>query len=799
MKKIIFSILSFIFIVAGGNFISSAFFADAEETTKIINISSVTDFVNVFGVNASGTYNGVKVYDNPNVCIKLSSPLDFSETNLSSIYSSQKTFKGTFDGNGKTISNITLTSSTAYYGLIPYAKDATIQNLRISGNVGFDFDNNTLNDIYVGVLVGYGDNVTIKNCELDGVKLDEKGKSQHIKINEANEAEDEKSIPVDVNLNFGFLAGKLKNNPNTSNLTMPANVVNCVNYYDVDFQINKYKNISVGGLVGVIDNGFMLNNMNFGKIIYSKDSSLNSTSDSSQYFGGLVGRINGSKTHIRNNIFDGKIESNEDVSGLKVFKGGILGGILSNSPSSENINFDYYTQDTQSLLNPSGDNFVETKDKVKAIGLLTKEFLETVDNFDEALPSWNFKETWMLVSSRYRLQNFQTFDYSFSSSLDDKGILESAKFLQEGSAVENSIFKASYGIKINIKVMIKENYQGYYYINKNTDFILLNNNKFKGDCQLSEIVEDEKIVGYIISIQANANTAGEYSFFVSQKNYNCQVSISDEAKELSQGGVRVQSNSSSNSINEFNITFAYTANATEPVVIAEGKDIYNFDHWELFYKDAEGNFTLKQDSFDQDSVDSVKISFGKAPFDREFKLVAFFTDEESIKIDFGKIDNDIIKTISLGGQEYLGEKISIAPSRVVKIEVTTQKNYLLNVEDISLKISDLYGDKKSPYPVVAKEASTNESGETSYEFYLDLKFAKDKIKNNALTLKLETNKNTKDNGSKLLWLYITLPVLAVIGIGLAIFFIVRKKNGGGKVGGKNTQKQKSKSYKDYYM
>ncbi len=769
MKKFIFGILSFMLALSGTGLLGSTF-ASAQDNESVINITSAEQFVSVFALDS--TYN-------ENVRVVVDAPLNFSEVDLSSINETKRAFKGTFDGNGNTISNLTFSSSTLYYGLIPYAKDATIKNVRISGTVDFQIDPQNVQEIYAGVLVGYGENVVIENCEIDNTIVDEEsGTATYVSVN----------LPVYSNVNFGFLAGKLKGNPNATSQTQPANIVNCVNYYDVNVAVNKFASIAIGGLVGRGENIYLHNCLNFGKITYSKLETLTSTNPNYQYFGGIAGEVTGSGLYIRNTCFGGEVKSFDDVSGINAFAGAIVGGVSGTTMPTVNVNFDYYTQ---TGINPSGDGYITAGNKLTNQNIiLNKSFLLNGENFDQTIALWDFEHTWNLVNSRYHLQSFQTFEYSFTTILDRNQILESAGFCAHGATAGNASFVAKYGETIDILLTIKNQYCGFYQFSN----ILLNNNQFLGEYTIEEVENAGVVTGYVISLEANATTAGTYSFVIAQKTYDCVVAISDEAKTKGQGGVYVQNpNIESTPIEEFHMTFAYNS-ATEQVV-AEGYDIYTPDHWELYYKDDAGNFKTEPVAFDQAENNSVSISFGSAPFNQEFKLVAFFTDEEAIKVGFGEYDDTMVKALKINQTDFVDTPFQYASNKVLTIEITTYPDYVLNFQAFETAIAELYGETPSHYPIRAEEAYANELGEMVYTFKLDLNFAKDNIKENSLTLELETLKDTSNDNSNLLWLFITAPIVGVLAIGLIIFFVVRNKRGGKKGGSK---KVKEKGYKEYY-
>lgn len=108
-----------------------------------------------------------------NVCFKLGADIDLKsfiagENPIQGwlpIGSSAAPFMGTFDGNGKTISNLTITRATTdYVGLFGHAGSATIKNLTIK-------DSKVTGQNYTGALVGLGgtlNNITINGANVTG-------------------------------------------------------------------------------------------------------------------------------------------------------------------------------------------------------------------------------------------------------------------------------------------------------------------------------------------------------------------------------------------------------------------------------------------------------------------------------------------------------------------------------------------------------------------------------------------------------------------------------------------------------
>ena len=106
--------------------------------------------------------------DNSDGVYTLTSDIDFGGEELSLFNSDADPFKGTFDGNGHTISNFKLAkTSYSYFGLFGYTKNATISNLNIENVV---VESTNLNSFSAGVLVGKAESTVVSNVKISGVE-----------------------------------------------------------------------------------------------------------------------------------------------------------------------------------------------------------------------------------------------------------------------------------------------------------------------------------------------------------------------------------------------------------------------------------------------------------------------------------------------------------------------------------------------------------------------------------------------------------------------------------------------------
>lgn len=769
MKKLIISLFSFILILTGGIVSTKSFstYADEQTETTVTEVKVYNKDELVAELSKEANYN------NSLVKIVLQDNIDLKDVDLSPISDLSGNFTGTFDGNGYALSNLKFTSTTQYFGLIPYATDATIQNLKITGDVKYEFNTAPANEIFAGVLVGRGKNVVFSNCEFDGNGTI--------------------TLPIYSDFYFGLLAGELQGNPLANSSDNQANIKDCVNYYNINVELNKQSNAYVGGFVGLMKNSFVLNVLNFGNISLTNNltDGGNSESLSNEYLGGIIGGFGGSGTQVRNAVFAGTMTADDEVS-LHLYKGAILGGAVSSGTSTANINFNYYTDGN---IRVSGDNFVSSGDKMKLVDVINKTFLTETTNFDEQSQPFDFNAVWSLTESKYHLQNFMTFSFTFKSVLHQT--IESAKFYVEEDEYANT-YTARYGAPVRIDVMFKPEYIGYYQLSG----LSLSNIEFDMNKATVESITNEKsqTTGYTIIVSANATTSGSYSFNIQSITYNCIATISDEAKIVGQGGVRIADNNLTTPTDEMTMQFTY--NSAVKKITAEGTSgsVYAFDCWKLYYKTDSGDFSAIETPFANATDSTLSISFGTAPFDREFKLVAYFTDEDAILISFGDVNSKYIKSIKFGGVDYDGTPIAVSPNHAKNLEIVTAENYKLNVKAFTDAIQTLYGEN-SIETLVVSEPEESQNGETTYKFSINMRSIQG-LEDNNLSITLEVVEDDSNKNDNMLWLYIALPVAGVLIIGIIVIVLVkRSRGGGGGKGGKagsSTAKPKKTSYKDFY-
>ena len=146
-----------------------------DKSTKTISIYYKDTLASVYDENTFSFYTDES----------LQTPADFTfeGTPWKPVGSSSKPFCATFDGNGHKITGLWNTSSDSSFsartesGLFACLKNAAISDLTIDGaflqlSYGSDSDDTRNNSGAVGLLSGYCDNSTIRNCHLQNAFID---------------------------------------------------------------------------------------------------------------------------------------------------------------------------------------------------------------------------------------------------------------------------------------------------------------------------------------------------------------------------------------------------------------------------------------------------------------------------------------------------------------------------------------------------------------------------------------------------------------------------------------------------
>ena len=285
----------------------------------------------------------VKAIDMSTVCYKADAENQVAELSWTPIGNSEENqYQGTFDGNGKTISNLYIKASSDYTGFFGYADAGSIKNIT--------FDNakvkNTNND-YTGILAG-----GVKSCMIENIKtLD--------------------NCTVEGNLYIGGIAGVasgiISNCENHAEVKGMASLGGILGmYFDPENSITSCANYGavtgtgsyVGGMVGYFRKGELQNCANYGNITGTVS------------VGNLIGTAD--ECNLNNVLGTGNVTATFDTgcAGLLVGtinQSGTASGILAyNSSAKLTIN---ETEQTDGAVKAIGEGSLTYPEKIKAFTL----------------------------------------------------------------------------------------------------------------------------------------------------------------------------------------------------------------------------------------------------------------------------------------------------------------------------------------------------------------------------------------------------------------------------------------------
>lgn len=246
--------------------------------------------------------------ENLNGSFILMGDIDLSDVDWQPIGTINKPFTGKFNGNGYSISNLTLNvdngTATENVGFFASTSDATISNV-ILDNVSVNTPS-TYNKGSVGTLIGVAadtniDNVTVRNSSVHGHQktggligsITTNGAATNTKITNVN---------IDCNVSSSYYAGGLVGyveSLGNSSLVIENSVVN--GYVSTSKK-------SAGGFIG--EGGESIVTIN------KCNSNANvSAVDSAERIGGFIGNANGTKIAICNSTYTGALTAQGDFQG----------------------------------------------------------------------------------------------------------------------------------------------------------------------------------------------------------------------------------------------------------------------------------------------------------------------------------------------------------------------------------------------------------------------------------------------------------------------------------------------------
>ena len=263
------------------------------------------------------------------------------ELSWTPIGNSENRYQGTFDGKGKTISNLYINATSNYTGFFGYAdagsiKNITFYNARVKNTGGYNF----------GILAGNAgssiiENIkTLANCSVEGKNY----VGGIAGVANGNISNCENRATVKGIRSLGGIVAAYSGNSITS----------CANYGTVTCA-----NGVVGGMVGTFSSGTIQNSANYGDVT------------GTSYVGNLIG--NAQSCNLNNVLGTGNVTATSDTE-----RAGLLVGHINNSSSTASGILAY---NSSAKLTINGTE--QTGDAVKAIGYGSLTSAEKIMAFTE--------------------------------------------------------------------------------------------------------------------------------------------------------------------------------------------------------------------------------------------------------------------------------------------------------------------------------------------------------------------------------------------------------------------------------
>ena len=782
MKKFYGLLLIFLFAflaitplnLIGGEVFSGETYQAVSETENMI---SVTQDGSSSSISLQTLSENIEDYSS--ATLVLNEDITIS-SNWSPIGSEGNSFSGTFDGNGHTITfEETPQINGAYQGLFGYTDGATIKNLQISGDYLISSTDSTESEIFAGLLLGYGRNTTIENCEV---------------------VSNENATPQKITkkLTYGTLAGRLVGGE-LKNISVIANQT-------FSAELSNSYTIKLGGVVGATDNVKITKTVVFGSI--RLNTNLGKDLDSRFYVGGMVGEVDDGS------LSDCAVSINLAVAQNETYEyriGAIIGNILSmyNSGAINSIAFSG-TFDAFGYVGSYNFSNVETKDYVINVAflffLLTESFFvndysvvesqgqSVTFRWNQSAEPWDFTSRWLVINTQsgqeVRLQSFQSFDFSLESVIDDNGMLQA-----QGNSEQEDV---PYGEYATFTLEFKDDiYSTYYDISEILkDGASLGLESFEekdgemvstdGDISLSETTTGEKRT-FELKILSSSSTEGRYSFRLSAVPFPIYLvagNVSNGQINLGENGSIRYSNSSSLTTN----IERKVSNGTNFTIDAVANRLYSFDSWKLYYLEeddlgeltyADQKWTLAENVEDLSTTSSITINFGvededETIFNQTFLLLATFVyDPYTLNFNY---DSNLISKVEINNQTLQTNSIQLDKNENVNIKVYVSSKNTLDTEKITQSIKNFFATETSRLDYETFTDPTN-ADIVVHEFSFSTSALKSN-ENKTYSISLSaTEGDGEPQNDNTMWIIIgVVGGVVVLGlIGLTIWLVLRKR------------------------
>lgn len=747
------------------------------------------------------------------------------------------TFSGTLNGNGAIV-RFNGTGNVA--PLFASLNGAQVYNLRFKYDTLTELTFDVTTKTSYGLLAGSSIGANVYGIELENINLvlndnplntavstlnvgllvgqASGGKINQIKINNYSistyQYEDTDKTMIDngirANLNLGLLVGKMADGAKLQNNL----ITNCC--ARIVIANSEAKNYNLGGVVGTIDSGFLTNNI----VDFCEDNAFEvefHRTINYLNFGYLVGKTNTNLISLYNNVVNVKQDALLALDDENVFVGVMVGYMQANLNTEDVCGF-LTTLSGVYAGNKNNSNFLAA---YKNINLIENENLinSNIANGDlwQNVYSWNFINVWRKDSSYVpTLQIFEEYSVSFSSLESVKSLsIENLPSLPNNEDVVDFTLSSNmvpFGNSLTITASItnKSNFDKFFYITG------LNLNGTK----IYDIASDKSIEGYQVNNVTDANNnnqvkfevnnfnagnMGVYSVQLARKTYKLKIKVYElpgEEKPFVPG--KVKNNMASEAKEELIVDMQYGVKYTYETYDVNSDYAKEAD-WYLTYETYSQNDDTIAEPVEENAFDleRAKTSFTARrtlswTFDENCVLFGYniaedlndyldinkynySTDDANSKIFtsyvvFTRDVKDIEIRFKFDDDEEILNKIA----EVLIDDGAVSLNYKNGVYTAKIR----YGTK--PHTITLRQLSTDYTfdgwylnsrlaGVSGDEYAGSFEILNDGDTDTVVITAVFTKQAQKAKGS-LLWLWLTLGGVALVGIVVTIIIVKKKKS-----------------------
>ncbi len=779
---LILLVFCFTSMVGGFFALTSTYSASADDDTD--TWTSIASAYELYFYISSGDYSNN---------IKLMADIDMSEYPLTStIGTTSNPFTGKFDGNGYTISNITIDLSDedtqSSVGLFGALNGATISNVAISGTVNITPNSSTT--LNVGVIAGYAENSTFTNVQITAtVNLE---------------------IELNQNINYGGIVGLARDCSFTNILLRQSS-----GFGGWTLSRNDSRILAFGGLVGRMINS----KIKFAVVQTSFSVDVEDSFVGTLNLGGVVGTVSETSSQIINIAIENSYNISQEDAGdsATINVGEVAGAILTPTPSSSNIAYIHYKSNSGidrfgdmgnfSYTDSANYNYITTTPDSYKLSNLTQQNGEylyfTNQTWAPLEGAWDFDTVWCVNSYQISLQNFQS-SFTVSVSGLDSSVISMTSTLSSGY---------KYGDSVVLQFEFVSEMQNYYKVSSlmlgTTEVAIIYTNTSNGvttyslsdetyySISASQSINDdgEVIQGFSITIKSiNMATAGTYGLNLTQYIFKASITsklFDDDEEEVSDvvPGYVYYTNSSNTKQESLTISDMVYGRSYSLNTRAQTGTPYAFSGWYMINSD--GSETLLATS----SI--LSFTFGQTEyFDSDVEIYAKYTMNACNVICI--LGDGVLKIVFSETTEVTSSNTTVAISKTdqsLKVEIYVATGYTFDYDSFITELS-VYKSSTATFCTLRETIETDEY--TYYHFVFDMTSLSEDYKD-SFTINAQTTIEG-DSSNSWIWWVVGGVAGAIVLIGIILIIVFTTRNRGGKISkiSRGSSSMKKKNYKNMY-